>query len=100
MGALSQVYDVVRNDAANLAARADEDTARTALVQHLCDKITEFKKRFDILEARVNEAEGYRRTPLLSAPPHYRSPARPATSLGAWPAEWQRPSRRSLSLPC
>jgi len=58
---------VVRNDAVNLAPRADEDTARTALVQHLCDKITEFKKRFDILEARVNEAEGYRRTPLLSA---------------------------------
>ena len=61
MGALSQVYDVVRNDAANLAARADEDIARTALVQHLCDKIIEFEKRFDALEARVNEAEEQRR---------------------------------------
>ena len=61
MGAHSQVYDVVRNDAANLAARADEDTARTALIQHVCEKIAEFEQRFDALVARVNEAEDKRR---------------------------------------
>ena len=43
MGALAQVYDVVRNDA---AARADEDAARASLIQHVCDKIAEFEKRF------------------------------------------------------
>src|SRR5262249_59652131 len=53
MGALAQVYDVVKNDAAKLRARADEATARTALIQHVCDKIAEFAKRFDALEARV-----------------------------------------------
>jgi len=61
MGALAQVYDVVRSDGANLAARADEDAARTALVQHLCDKIIEFEERFDALEARVNDTEDKRR---------------------------------------
>ena len=52
---------MVRNDAVNLAPRADEDTARTALIQHVCEKIAEFEQRFDALVARVNEAEDKRR---------------------------------------
>jgi hypothetical protein len=56
MGALAQVYDVVRNDAAEVAARANEIEARKGLVQHLCDQIAEMQQRIntlaDALEAR------------------------------------------------
>jgi hypothetical protein len=61
MGALAQVYDVVKNDTANLAVRADAEEARTALIQHLCAKVGEFEQRFDALEARLAEAEDKRR---------------------------------------
>ena len=61
MGMLAQVYDVVKNDAANLTARADAEEARTALIQHLCDKVGEFEQRFDALEARLAAAEDKRR---------------------------------------
>jgi len=61
MSVLSQVYDVVKNDAAAVAARADAEEARTALIQHLCDKVGEFEQRFNDLEARLAEAEDRRR---------------------------------------
>ena len=61
MGALSSVYDAVRADAVAAASRADEAEARDALVQHLCDKITDFEKRFDALEDRLAAAEDARR---------------------------------------
>jgi hypothetical protein len=61
MGALAQVYDIVRNDAADRAARADADAARSTLIQHVCDKIAEFEKRFDALTARLATAEDKRR---------------------------------------
>src|SRR5262249_47302982 len=56
MGALAQVYDMVRNDAAETEARANEIEVRKGLVQHLCDQIAEMQQRIntlaDALEAR------------------------------------------------
>jgi hypothetical protein len=60
-GGIQSVYDAVRSDASAAAARADADEARTALIQHVCDKIAEFEKRFDALVARVQAAEDARR---------------------------------------
>jgi hypothetical protein len=52
----------IRADAAEAAARADAEQARSALTAHLCDQITELSRRFDNLEARLNEAEDKRRS--------------------------------------
>jgi hypothetical protein len=56
MGALAQVYNMVRNDAAEVAARADAMEARKGFVQHLCDQVAEMQQRIntlaDALEAR------------------------------------------------
>ena len=57
MGALTQVHAIVRDDAAAVAARADAEEARTALIQHLCDKVDEFERRFADHEARLAKAE-------------------------------------------
>ena len=67
MSVLGQVYDVVKNDAAAVAARADAGEARTALIQHLCDKVGEFEQRFNDLEARFAEAEDARRADYQAA---------------------------------
>jgi hypothetical protein len=56
MGALAQVYDIVRADADAAVARVEETEARKALVQHLCDQIAAMQERInalaDALEAR------------------------------------------------
>jgi hypothetical protein len=56
MGALAQVYDIVRADADAAVARVEETKARKALVQHLCDQIAAMQRRIntlaDALEAR------------------------------------------------
>jgi hypothetical protein len=56
VGSLQRAIDVIRNDAAEVAARADEVEARKGLVQHLCDQIAEMQERInalaDALEAR------------------------------------------------
>jgi hypothetical protein len=56
MGALAQVYDMVRNDAAEVEARANEVEVRKGLVQHLCDQVAAMQERIntlaDALEAR------------------------------------------------
>jgi hypothetical protein len=59
-GAL-HVFESIRADAAAQAARADADEARNALTAHLCDQITELSRRFDDLQARLNEAEDARK---------------------------------------
>jgi hypothetical protein len=61
MGALAQVHAIVRDDAAAVAARADAEEARTALIQHLCDKVADFQRRFDDHVARLAKAEEQRR---------------------------------------
>jgi len=55
------VYRTIRDDAASQAARADAEQAREALIEHVCEQITELAKRFDALEARLNEAKDKRR---------------------------------------
>lgn len=61
MGALAQVADAVKNDAAELRARADEATALKALVHHVCDSVAGLEKRInrlaDALEARQRADE-------------------------------------------
>jgi ubiquinone biosynthesis protein UbiJ len=56
MGALHQVYDIVRNDAAELEQRAAEIENRKELVQRLCDMVAALTDRVnrlsDALEAR------------------------------------------------
>jgi hypothetical protein len=56
LASLHQLYQLVRNDAADAAARADEAEARKALVAHLCDQVAAMQERInrlaDALEAR------------------------------------------------
>jgi hypothetical protein len=56
LAAFHRLYEMVRNDAADAAARADEAKAREALVAHLCDQVSEMQERInrlaDTLEAR------------------------------------------------
>ena len=60
-GGMLSVYRTIRADAASQAARADAEQAREALITHVCDQITELSRRFDNLEARLNEAEDARK---------------------------------------
>jgi hypothetical protein len=50
MGALAQVYEMVRNDAAEVEARSQETEARAGLVSHLCDQISGLQERISRLE--------------------------------------------------
>src|SRR5262249_23054817 len=56
LAAMHRLYQLVRNDAADAAARADEAKAREALVQHLCDQVAAMQERInrltDALELR------------------------------------------------
>src|SRR5262245_4894831 len=56
LAAFHRLYEMVRNDAADQAARADEAQAREALVAHLCDQVAAMQERInrlaDSLEAR------------------------------------------------
>jgi hypothetical protein len=61
MGALQNVYDIVRADSAAAAARADAEKARTALIQHVCERIDAVTSRFDALAAKLEAAEAKRR---------------------------------------
>jgi hypothetical protein len=61
MGALANVYDIVRSDSAAAAARADETEARNTLIQHLCAQVADFEHRFADHVARLAEAEDKRR---------------------------------------
>jgi hypothetical protein len=59
-GGIQSVYNLVRSDASAAMARADETEVRNQLIQHVCDKIVEFEKRFDALTTRLAEAEKLR----------------------------------------
>jgi hypothetical protein len=56
LAAFHRLYELVRNDAADASARADEAKAREALVAHLCDQVAAMQERInrlaDELEAR------------------------------------------------
>jgi len=64
---IQDVYRTIRDDAAASQARADAEQAREALITHVCDQITELSRRFDNLEARLNEAEDKRRSDAQAA---------------------------------
>ena len=66
-GGMKSVFESIRADAAAQAARADAEQAREALITHVCDQITELSRRFDNLEARLNEAEDKRRSDAQAA---------------------------------
>jgi len=74
LAAMHQLYHLVRNDAADAAARADEAQAREALVKHLCDQVAAMQERInrlaDALEARQRaDAEAARHQHRLDAEP-------------------------------
>jgi hypothetical protein len=97
MGALAQVYDIVRNDADAAVARVEETEARKGLVQHLCDQISGLLERInrleDSLEAR-HKADAEReqqeeRERLFDAEP---IPEPPGTSGPSVTADQHEPS--------
>jgi hypothetical protein len=47
LAAFHRLYEMVRNDTADAAARADEAKAREALVAHLCDQVSEMQERIN-----------------------------------------------------
>jgi len=61
LAAFHRLYEMVRNDAADAATRADEAQAREALVKHLCDQVAAMQERInrlaDALEARQRADE-------------------------------------------
>src|SRR5262245_59446685 len=61
LAAFHRLYEMVRNDAADAAARADEAKARETLVAHLCDQVAAMQERVnrlaDQLEARQRADE-------------------------------------------
>jgi len=74
LAAFHRLYQMVRNDAADAAARADEAQAREALVKHLCDQVAEMQERInrlaDALEARERaDAEAARQQRRLDEEP-------------------------------
>src|SRR5262249_37190645 len=61
MGALAQVYDVVRNDAATTAERVAALDATTEKLKQLCDMIDHLHRRMDAHAARMEAFEAKRR---------------------------------------
>ena len=57
LAAFHRLYEMVRNDAADQAARADEAKAREALVQHLCDQVAEMQERINRLADALEERQ-------------------------------------------
>jgi hypothetical protein len=57
LASLHQLYQLVRNDAADAAARADEAEARKALVAHLCDQVAAMQERINRLADALEERQ-------------------------------------------
>ena len=57
LAAMHQLYQLVRNDAADAATRADEAQAREALVHHLCDQVAEMQERINRLADALEERQ-------------------------------------------
>ena len=57
LAAFHRLYEMVRNDAADASARADEAKAREALVQHLCDQVAEMQERINRLADALEERQ-------------------------------------------
>jgi len=57
LAAMHQLYQLVRNDAADASARADEAKAREALVAHLCDQVAAMQERINRLADQLEERQ-------------------------------------------
>src|SRR5262249_12383419 len=57
LASLHRLYQLVRNDAADAAARADEAQAREALVKHLCDQVAAMQERINRLADALKERQ-------------------------------------------
>jgi len=57
LAAFHRLYEMVRNDAADAATRADEAKAREALVSHLCDQVSEMQERINRLADSLEERQ-------------------------------------------
>jgi len=57
LAAFHRLYEMVRNDAADAAARADEAQAREALVAHLCDQVAAMQERINRLADALEERQ-------------------------------------------
>src|SRR5262245_15090891 len=57
LAAFHRLYEMVRNDAADQAAPADEAKAREALVAHLCDQVAAMQERINRLADALEERQ-------------------------------------------
>ena len=57
LAAFHRLYEMVRNDAADASARADEAQAREALVKHLCDQVAAMQERINRLADALEERQ-------------------------------------------
>jgi hypothetical protein len=57
LAAMHQLYEMVRNDAADAAVRADEAKARETLVAHLCDQVAAMQERINRLADQIEERQ-------------------------------------------
>jgi hypothetical protein len=57
LAAFHRLYEMVRNDAADASARADEAKARETLVQHLCDQVAAMQERINRLADALEERQ-------------------------------------------
>jgi len=57
LAAFHRLYEMVRNDAADASARADEAKAREALVAHLCDQVAAMQERINRLADALEERQ-------------------------------------------
>jgi hypothetical protein len=115
MGVLTQVYDIVRNDAAAAVASVEETENRKELVQRLCDMVAALQDRIntlaDALEARhrADEEEAQRQREFeeepLTLPPHVvetdvpRDDHTPGGELHDLPASEPEDKEQQLSEP-
>src|SRR5262249_26277465 len=57
LASFHRLYELIRNDAADAAARADEAKAREALVAHLCDQVAAMQERINRLADALEERQ-------------------------------------------
>jgi hypothetical protein len=67
MGALKNVYDIVRADAAEAMARADAEEARTALIKHVCERVDALATRVDAVASELEAVKAKERADAKAA---------------------------------